>query len=67
MNAFPPQLQHDRILKIHEMADEMKAAEKTVYRRIYSGKLKAAFKEGGRWLIWRSQLMIHLKAGGRHV
>ena len=64
MNTLPPQSEPDRLLKIHEMAAEMLADEKTVYRRIQAGKLKA-FKEGGRWMIWRSQLLAYLNAGGK--
>jgi excisionase family DNA binding protein len=66
MNASPVQVERDRLLKIHEMAEEMQADEKTVYRRIQAGKLKA-FKEGGRWMIWRSQLLAYLNAGGSHA
>lgn len=67
MNAVPFQPERDRLLKVHEMAAEMQADEKTVYRRIQSGKLKAAFKEGGRWMIWRSQLLAYLNAGDSHA
>lgn len=56
----------DRLMKIHEIAEEMKADEKTVYRRIRDGKLKV-FKEGGRWLMWRSQLLVYLNAGSGHA
>jgi len=56
----------DRLLKVPEIAAEMRADEKTVYRRIRDGKLKA-FKEGGRWMIWRSQLLAYLNAGGSHA
>ena len=67
MNTLPPQPERDRLLKVHEIAAEMLADEKTVYRRIRDGKL-AAFKEGGRWLMWRSKLLVHLNAsGGVHV
>lgn len=59
----PPKAEGDRLLKIHEIATEMQADEKTVYRRIQSGKLKA-FKEGGRWMIRRSELLAYLTAGG---
>lgn len=67
MNTLPPQPEGDSLLKIHEIAAAMQADEKTVYRRIQAGKLKAAFKEGGRWMIWRSQLLAYLNAGGSHV
>jgi excisionase family DNA binding protein len=66
MNTAPFQRERDRLLKVYEMAAEMQADEKTVYRRIRSGKLKA-FKEGGRWMIWRSQLLAYLNAGGSHA
>lgn len=67
MNTLPPQFEPDRLLKVHEIASEMLADEKTVYRRIRDRKL-AAFKEGGRWLMWRSKLLIHLnRDGGTHV
>lgn len=66
MNAMQPLPEGDSLLKIHQIAAEMKADEKTVYRRIQAGKLKA-FKEGGRWMIWRSQLLAYLNAGGRHA
>ena len=62
MNTLPIQIEPDRLMKIHEIAAEMKAADKTVYRRIQAGKLKV-FKEGGRWMIWRSALLAYLKAG----
>ena len=51
-----------RALLLLSIAAEMKAADKTVYRRIQAGKLKV-FKEGGRWMIWRSALLAYLKAG----
>jgi len=44
------------------MAAEMRANEKTVYRRIQTGRLQA-FKEGGRWVIWRSVLLAYLRKG----
>jgi excisionase family DNA binding protein len=66
MNTTFQQTDHDCLLKIHQIADQMKADEKTVYRRIQAGKLKA-FKEGGRWVIWRSQLLAYLNAGDSHV
>ncbi len=60
----------DRLLDVQEMADEMHAKPKTVYRRIRDGKLKV-FKEGGRWLIWRSVLLVYLNRpnteGGSHA
>ena len=65
MNALLPQTERDSLLKIHQMAAEMQADEKTVYRRIQAGKLKA-FKEGGRWMIWRSALLAYLKPGEQH-
>jgi hypothetical protein len=49
------QLSGDYIVKVHAIASEMDADEKTVYRRIRDGKLKA-FKEGGRWVMWHSDL-----------
>ena len=52
----------DGLLKVSEIAAEMRADEKTVYRRIQTGKLKA-FKEGGRWLIRRSVLLAYLNGG----
>jgi predicted DNA-binding transcriptional regulator AlpA len=52
----------DRLLKVPEIASEMRADEKTVYRRIQSGQLQA-FKEGGRWVIWRSVLLSYLRKG----
>jgi predicted site-specific integrase-resolvase len=64
MSTTPLQPERDRLLKVHEIATEMQADEKTVYRRIQSGKLKAAFKEGGRWMIWRSHLLAYLNGGG---
>lgn len=64
MNTGHGKPDDDRLLKMHEIAAEMHAAPKTVHRRIQSGKLKAAFKEGGRWMIWRSQLLAYLNAGG---
>lgn len=66
MNTPTPQPERDHLLKVPQIALEMQADPKTVYRRIYAGKLKA-FKEGGRWLIWRSQLLAYLNAGGSHV
>lgn len=57
----------DRLLLIPEMADVMRSSEKTVRRRIMNGKLSAAFKEGGRWMIWHSHLLTYLKAGGHHA
>ena len=63
MSIQPILAERDCLLKIHQIAAEMRADEKTVYRRIQSGKLKA-FKEGGRWMIWRSQLLTYLNAGG---
>ena len=59
--------QADRLLLIPEMAAEMRSSPKTVRRRIESGKLAAAFKEGGRWLIWRSELLAYLKGGNSHA
>ncbi len=67
MNTLPPQPERDRLLKVPEMAAEMLADEKTVYRRLNQGKLKAAFKEGGRWMIWRSHLLVYLNAGAGHA
>lgn len=64
MNAATAQPEPDRLLKMPEICAEMQAASKTVHRRIQAGKLKAAFKEGGRWMIWRSQLLAYLNAGG---
>jgi predicted DNA-binding transcriptional regulator AlpA len=58
----------DRLLKVPEIAAEMRADEKTVYRRIQALKLPA-FKEGGRWVIWRSALLVYLRKGnsdGQH-
>jgi excisionase family DNA binding protein len=66
MTTPPAQPAHDSLLKIHQIAAEMQADEKTVYRRIQAGKLKA-FKEGGRWMIWRSQLLAYLNAGDGHA
>lgn len=66
MNTPQLQPERDSLLKIHQIAAEMQADEKTVYRRIQAGKLKA-FKEGGRWVIWRSQLLAYLNAGVSHV
>jgi excisionase family DNA binding protein len=66
MSDLPTSPERDTLLKIHQIAEEMKADEKTVYRRIQSGKLKA-FKEGGRWMIWRSQLLAYLNGGSGHV
>lgn len=66
MSLPPSAAGDDRLLKIPEVAAEMRADEKTVYRRIQSGKLKAQ-KEGGRWLVWRSVLLAYLgkpPAGG---
>ena len=63
MNTRSPQPEPDRLMKTGEIAAEMHAANKTVYRRLSQGKLKAAFKEGGRWVIWRSALLTYLKAG----
>ena len=63
------QFEPDRLLLVPEMAAEMRADEKTVYRRIQAGKLHA-FKEGGRWVIWRSVLLAYLhkgNLGGAHV
>jgi excisionase family DNA binding protein len=67
MNSLP-QTNNDPLLRIHQIAAELCADEKTVYRRIWSGKLKA-FKEGGRWLMRRSALRRYLndcvpKGGG---
>jgi len=62
-------LEPDRLLLVAEMAAEMRANEKTVYRRIQTGRLQA-FKEGGRWVIWRSVLLAYLRKGnpgGDHV
>lgn len=60
----------DRLLDVHEIATELHAGEKTVYRRIREGKLKV-IKEGGRWLMWRSELLAYLgrgeSIGGSHV
>jgi hypothetical protein len=58
MNA-EPQSSGDRLLKVHEIAMEMRADDKTVYRRIRDGKLLAQ-KEGGRWVMWQSALMVYL-------
>jgi len=69
MNDGCPQ-DSDRLLKVPEIAAEIRADEKTVYRRIQAGKL-SAFKEGGRWVIWRSALLAYLgkgdARGGSHV
>jgi excisionase family DNA binding protein len=64
MNKEKSHPENDRLLLISEMAVEMRSSRKTVRRRIESGKLTAAFKEGGRWLIWRSKLLAYLGAGG---
>lgn len=66
MSAVQPLTEGDSLLKIHQIAAQMKADERTVYRRIQAGKLKA-FKEGGRWMIWRSQLLAYLNAGGSNA
>ena len=50
----------DRLLLIPEMAAEMRSSSKTVRRRIEAGQLTAAFKEGGRWVIWRNALLAYL-------
>jgi hypothetical protein len=63
MKAIPPTLDEDRLLLIPDMAAEMRSCSKTVRRRIESGKLKDAFKEGGRWVIWRSALLAYLHKG----
>ena len=49
----------DRLLKVPEIAATMRADEKTVDRRIRDGKLIAR-KEGGRWVMWQSALMVYL-------
>lgn len=51
----------DRLLTVPEIADEMRTAQKTVYRRIQADALKGVFKEGGRWVIWRSRLHAYLR------
>ena len=58
MNA-EAQLNPDKLLTVSEIAVEMRADEKTVYRRIRDGVLKAR-KEGGRWLMRRSALLKYL-------
>jgi Helix-turn-helix domain len=55
------QFKEERLLKIPDMAKEMCSSAKTVRRRIDSGTIKAAFKEGGRWVIWRSALLVYLR------
>ena len=67
MSSTTPSQEKDRLLLLPEIAFEMRSSPKTVRRRIESGKLKAAFKEGGRWLIWRSALLVYLRAGGDHA
>ena len=67
MNLPATNSEPDRLLLLPEMAVEMRSSSKTVRRRIESGKLTAAFKEGGRWLIWRSALLAYLRAGGDHA
>ena len=49
-----------------EVAMIIRASEKTVLRRIKSGKLPA-FREGGRWLIKAEDVHAMLIAGMRHV
>jgi len=61
MNNEPDKLTPDRLLLLPEMADEMRSSAKTVRRRIEAGKLSSAFKEGGRWVIWRSALLAYLR------
>lgn len=58
MNAPAPTVE-DRLLDVHEIAVVLHADEKTVYRRIRDGKLKV-FREGGRWLMWLSDLRAYL-------
>ena len=67
MNLPPTNPVSDRLLLMPEMAVEMRSSVKTVRRRIQFGKLTAAFKEGGRWVIWRSALLAYLRAGGDHA
>ena len=55
-------LEPDRLLLVPEIAAEMRAGAKTVYRRIQA-KDFPAFKEGGRWVIWRSALLAYLRKG----
>jgi excisionase family DNA binding protein len=50
-------------MKLPEIAVEMRCSVKTVYRRIEQKALKA-FKEGGRWLVWRSDLLAYLNHAG---
>ena len=60
MSSDGRDLENDRLLLLPEMAVEMRSSSKTVRRRIEAGKLTAAFKEGGRWVIWRSELLAYL-------
>ena len=67
METPVPTTPNDRLLLLPEMAAEMRSSAKTVRRRIETGKLSGAFKEGGRWVIWRSALLAYLKPGGDHA
>lgn len=57
----------DKLLTVPEIANEMRTARKTVYRRIQADALKGVFKEGGRWVIWRSRLHSYLKKEENHA
>ena len=67
MDTHPQTLGHDTLLLMPEIAVVMRSSVKTVRRRIMTGKLPDAFKEGGRWVIWESKLLAHLKAGVPHA
>lgn len=67
MNSTSPKPEDDRLLLLPEIASEMRSSVKTVRRRIQFGHLTAAFKEGGRWVMWRSELLAYLRAGGHHA
>ena len=52
--------QGDRLLLLPDIAAILRSSVKTVRRRIESGNLTAAFKEGGRWVMWQSDLWRYL-------
>lgn len=55
-----------QLMTTAEVAMIIRASEKTILRRITSGKLPA-FREGGRWLIEVEDVRAMLIAGIRHV
>jgi len=48
-------------LSIKEAADYLGLSEKTFYRLVNEGKVRGAFKLGGRWFVDREVFTAHLK------